>query len=32
MLVYKRYEDVIIRDDKSGELEAMYVCWDDGEN
>ena len=32
MLVYKRYVDVILRHHKSGELEPMYVCWDDGQN
>lgn len=32
MQVYKRYVDVILRHHKNGEVQPLYVCWDDGLN
>lgn len=30
MELYKRYVDVILKQTKVGEIQPMYVCWDNG--
>lgn len=30
MELYKRYVDVILKQTKTGDIQPMYVCWDNG--
>ena len=32
MEMYKRYVDVILRHHKNGQIEPLYICWDNGSN
>lgn len=30
MELYKRYVDVILEQDKNGQIMPLYICWDNG--